>query len=89
MVGPAGSRTVGKRAVILRDTSAGSGLLMVEGRQIPFRLEGIWRSAVAPKPDMQVEAEFDGEGQLVGLRVRRSPMQRWLRRLGGRSIHDN
>lgn len=58
-----------RAAVVLRDTSAGSGLLMVEGRQIPFRLEGIWHSPVAPKPDMQVEAEFNREGQLVGLRV--------------------
>ena len=76
-------------AVVLRDTSAGSGLLMVEGRQVPFRLEGIWRSSVAPRPDMQVEAEFNGEGQLVGLRAvsRRSPIQRWLGRLLGCTPH--
>lgn len=69
-----------RRGVVLRDTSAGSGLLMVEGRQLPFHLEGLWRSPVAPKPDMAVEAEFDGEGTLVGLRVveHRNLLRRWL-----------
>ncbi len=67
--------------VIVRDTSAGSGLLMVEGRQLPFRLEGLWRSPVAPKPDMRVEIEFNGEGELVSLRAveRRSVISRWWR----------
>lgn len=69
-----------RHGVVLRDTSAGSGLLMVEGRQLPFHLEGLWRSPVAPKPDMAVEAEFDGEGALVALRVarRRSLLERWF-----------
>ncbi len=55
-----------KRGKVLRDTSAGPGLLMVEGQQYPFSLEGVWRSEVAPKPGMVVEAEFAG-GKILAI----------------------
>lgn len=55
--------------MVLRDTSAGSGLLMVEGRQVPFHLEGVWRSPVAPRPDMRVEVSFDAHGSLIAISV--------------------
>lgn len=71
--------TIFKPGIVLRDTSAGSGLLMVEGRQVPFRLEGIWRSPVAPKPDMPVQVEFDEQGQLLSIEVTsRGGWRRWL-----------
>jgi hypothetical protein len=39
-----------KRGRVLRDPSVGAGLLMVEGQQYPFALEGVWKSEAAPKP---------------------------------------
>lgn len=47
-----------KRGKVLRDTSAGPGLLSVDGNQHQFSLEGIWKSAEPPKPGMQVLVEF-------------------------------
>ena len=57
-----------KRGRILRDTTNGDGLVFVEGAQHPFRLEGMWRSEVAPKVNMTVDVEFDDQGQLMSLR---------------------
>jgi hypothetical protein len=47
-----------KRGKVLRDTSAGPGLLAVDGNQHQFSLEGIWKSADPPRPGMQVLVEF-------------------------------
>src|SRR5208282_313330 len=58
-----------KRGKILRDTSAGNGLVVVDGQQYPFMLEGIWRSAVPPAVGMTVDAEFNDAGQIVSLLV--------------------
>ena len=44
-----------KRGKILRDANAGPGLLMVEGQQYPFSLEGVWKSEVPPRPGLPVE----------------------------------
>ena len=43
----------------MRDTSAGPGLLIVEGRQYQFPRQGVWRSEVSPRPGMVVDVEFD------------------------------
>jgi hypothetical protein len=53
-----------KRGKILRDPHAGPGLLIVEGQQHQFFLEGVWKSDVPPKPGLAVEVEFDGQGTL-------------------------
>jgi hypothetical protein len=58
-----------KRGKILRDTSAGNGLIVVDGQQYPFMLEGTWRSEVPPAVGMTVDAEFNDAGQLVSLIV--------------------
>ena len=47
-----------KRGKVLRDTSAGPGLLSVDGNQHQFNLQGIWKSPEPPKPGMQVLVEF-------------------------------
>jgi hypothetical protein len=47
-----------KRGKILRDTSAGPGLLIVEGRQYQFPLQGVWCSEVSPRPGMVVDVDF-------------------------------
>jgi len=56
-----------QRGKILRDTSAGDGLLMVNGKQLPFRLEGLWLSPVAPKANMTVEIDLDDSGGIRGI----------------------
>jgi hypothetical protein len=56
-----------KRGKILRDTSGGAGLLMIEGQQFPFTLEGMWRSEQAPRTGMTVEAQFEPDGTIAGL----------------------
>ena len=56
-----------KRGKVLRDANAGPGLLMVEGQQYPFTLEGVWKSEVPPKPGLVVEVDFDSTGQVTGI----------------------
>jgi hypothetical protein len=51
-----------KRGKVLRDPYAGPGLMIVEGQQHPFFLEGVWQSEVPPKPGLAVEVEFDSQG---------------------------
>lgn len=48
-----------KRGKVLRDASATPGLLVVDGQQYPFSLEGIWKSEVPPKPGMVVDVELE------------------------------
>ena len=56
-----------KRGKVLRDPHAGPGLLIVEGRQYPFFMEGVWRSEVPAKPGLAVEVEFDASDKVVGI----------------------
>jgi hypothetical protein len=60
-------RDMAKRGKILRDPHAGPGLLIVEGRQYPFFMEGVWRSEVPPKPGLAVEVEFDSLDKVIGI----------------------
>jgi hypothetical protein len=53
-----------KRGRILRDPRFGPGLLMVEGRQYPFTLEGVWRSDEAPRPGLVVEVDIGHNSQI-------------------------
>jgi hypothetical protein len=56
-----------KRGKVLRDPHFGPGLLIVEGKQYPFLMEGIWRSDVPAKPGLVVNVDFDQEGNLNGI----------------------
>src|SRR4051794_23407791 len=51
-----------KRGKVLRDPYAGPGLLMVEGQQYPFVLEGVWKSEIPAKVGLPVDVEFDAGG---------------------------
>lgn len=51
----------------MRDTSSGPGLIAVEGRQYPFRLEGTWRSDCVPQTGMTVEVEFAPDGLVAAI----------------------
>lgn len=57
------------RGRVLRDTASGEGLLSIDGRQYPFRLEGQWRSDHAPKADMTVDVDFDDAGAIAAVRA--------------------
>lgn len=54
-----------RRGTILRDTSAGPGLLVVNGTQYPFELAGVWRSDIPPRIGMVVDVEVDDTGQVT------------------------
>ena len=56
-----------KRGKVLRDTTMGNGLLMVDGRQFPFTLEGMWQSEDAPRVGAVVEVEFSGDDTVAGI----------------------
>lgn len=56
-----------KRGKVLRDPHMGPGLLIVEGKQYPFLLEGLWRSDVPAKPGLAVNVDFDPQGNVHGI----------------------
>lgn len=56
-----------KRGKVLRDTAAGPGLLMVEGQQYPFPLEGVWKSETAPRPGLVVDVQFSEQGDVEAI----------------------
>jgi len=58
-----------KRGRVLRDTTSGPGLLMMEGQQYRFSLEGEWRSDAPPKPGLVVDIELDARGKVQGITV--------------------
>jgi hypothetical protein len=51
-----------KRGKILRDTLSGPGLLMMDGRQYRYVLEGVWKSEIQPKPGLAVDVELGADG---------------------------
>jgi hypothetical protein len=56
-----------KRGKVLRDPHSGPGLLIAEGQQHQFTLEGVWRSEIPPTPGLAVDVEFDGNGQIIAI----------------------
>ena len=56
-----------KRGKVLRDPGTGPGLLMIEGRQYWFCLEGIWKSEIPPKPGLTVDVKLDHAGQILAI----------------------
>jgi hypothetical protein len=54
-----------KRGRILRDPRVGPGLLMIEGRQYGFCLEGVWKSDLLPRPGLVVDVKLDRAGRIV------------------------
>ncbi|HVO59634.1 MAG TPA: hypothetical protein VMT53_01795 [Terriglobales bacterium] len=58
-----------KRGKVLREPLTGTGLLIAEGRQYPFRLDGAWKSEAPPKPGLVVDVDFDAQGNVAGILV--------------------
>jgi len=54
-----------RRGRIMRDPNSGPGLVIVQGQQYPFALEGIWRSDALPRPGVVVDVDFDSDGQIA------------------------
>jgi hypothetical protein len=52
---------------IIKTPGGTPGLLIVEGQQKPFTLEGVWKSPVAPVVNMAVDLELDDAGFVKGL----------------------
>ena len=65
------------RGKILREPNSGTGLLIIDGRQFPFSIDGIWRSESVAKAGLEVEVEFDKNLQITGITaLGESPMAR-------------
>jgi hypothetical protein len=58
-----------KRGRVLRDTTSGPGLLMIEGQQYRFSLEGVWKSETPSKPGLVVDVELDARGKVQSIIV--------------------
>ena len=56
-----------KRGKILRDPRSSAGLVMIEGRQCWFSMDGTWKSEVPPVPGLDVEVKFDQTGQILAI----------------------
>jgi len=61
--------TTQHRGTIIKTPDSSPGLLVVEGQQKTFTLEGVWKSPIAPAVNMAVDIEFDGVGSITGLTV--------------------
>jgi hypothetical protein len=57
------------RGTIIKVPDATPGLLLLNGRQYAFTLEGVWRSAVAPALNQSVTVELDPNGALLSITV--------------------
>lgn len=57
-----------KRGKILRDATAGPGLLSVDGQHYQFSRHGVWRSAVPPTVGMAVDVEFAADTSILGIK---------------------
>ncbi len=55
------------RGKVLREPNAGPGLLMVQGQQYKFSLEGLWTSEVPPKPGLDVDVDLDQNLQILAI----------------------
>lgn len=57
------------RGTIVKVPDAAPGLVVVNGQQKQFTLDGIWKSPVAPAANMTVDVDLDAAGTLTAMRV--------------------
>ena len=55
------------RGTIIKVPDSTRGLVIVNGAQKSFTLEGVWRSPVAPAPNMTVDVELSDTGAVAGI----------------------
>jgi hypothetical protein len=53
-----------KRGKVLRNADTGPGLLMVDGQQYAFSLDGMWKSDVPPRTGMVVDVQLGQDGNI-------------------------
>jgi hypothetical protein len=58
---------VKSRATIIKVPDSNPGLLVIDGVQKPFVLEGVWMSPVAPSPNQVVDVVVDGAGAVTSV----------------------
>ena len=59
--------TATSRGTIIKIPDSTPGLVIVDGAQKSFTLEGVWRSPVAPAPNMTVDVELTDSGAVAGI----------------------
>jgi len=57
------------RGTIVKVPDASPGLLVINGQQKQFTLEGIWKSPVAPAVNMTVDVDLDSTGSVTAVKV--------------------
>ncbi len=57
------------RSTIVKVPDASPGLLFLNGQQKSFNLEGLWKSPVAPAPNMTVDVDLDEAGAITAITV--------------------
>lgn len=57
------------RASVIKVPDSTPGLLFVDGRQLPFTLQNVWHSPVAPAANMTVDVELAGADTIVSIAV--------------------
>jgi hypothetical protein len=57
------------RSTIVKVPDATPGLLFLNGQQMQFTLEGVWKSPVAPAANMTVDVDLDGTGAIAAITV--------------------
>ena len=79
------------RGTIIKTPDSSPGLLVVEGQQKTFTLEGAWKSPVAPMVNMAVDIELDGAGFITGLTAVDSQQaaREKLKQIGGAAQERN
>lgn len=63
------STAIRSRGTIIKVPDANPGLVMVEGQQLAFVLEGRWKSPVAPAANMVVEVDLNEAGVVSAISV--------------------
>lgn len=53
------------RGKVLREPNSGPGLLMIDGQQFRFQLDGVWKSETAPRAGQAVEVNLDQNLQVT------------------------
>ncbi|HET9409566.1 MAG TPA: hypothetical protein VFO39_20160 [Candidatus Sulfotelmatobacter sp.] len=55
------------RSKIIKVPDASPGLIFINGQQKEFRIENMWKSPVAPAPNMNVDVDLDSNGTIVAV----------------------
>ncbi len=56
-----------KRGKVLREPSSTAGLVIVEGQQYWFSLDGLWKSEGPPQPGEVVDVDFDSDWRILAI----------------------